>query len=158
MGGVVSSTADVLAIIGGTTTLILGIFGAVRYSRCRSVSCCWGACRLTNAPPGEEKDTRPTHLTFGPHPKRRTTDESAPATDGPGPSGASGPVEVMSMSSSSTSTWNGAPHNSLGAPASPASGAPASSASPASCTMGASTLGASEPDYGPQGEFDIQHV
>jgi hypothetical protein len=51
MGGVVSSTADVLAILGGATTLILGIFGAVRYSRCRVVACCWGACRLTNEPP-----------------------------------------------------------------------------------------------------------
>lgn len=65
MGGVVSSTADVLAILGGTTTLVLGIFGAVRYSRCRSVSCCWGACKLTNAPPGEKKDPGP-RLIFGP--------------------------------------------------------------------------------------------
>jgi hypothetical protein len=53
MGGVVSSTADVIAIVGSATTLILGIFGAVRYSRCRVVACCWGACRLTNAPPAD---------------------------------------------------------------------------------------------------------
>ena len=51
MGGVVSSTADVLAIIGGGTTLILAVFGVARYSRCRMVSCCWGGCKLTNVPP-----------------------------------------------------------------------------------------------------------
>ena len=146
MGGVVSSTADVLAIIGGTTTLILGIFGAVRYSRCRSVSCCWGACRLTNAPPGEAKDARPTHLTFGPHPKRpaAATDESAAGASGPaGPvanaanAGPGGPIEAMSMSMSST--WNGA-----------------SGASGASGALGASAT--MDPGYGSQGELDIQHV
>ena len=137
MGGVVSSTADVLAIIGGTTTLILGIFGAVRYSRCRSVSCCWGACRLTNAPPGEAKDARPTHLTFGPQPKRpaAATDESAGPVANAANAGPAGPIEAMSMSS----TWNGA--------------------SGASGALGASGASATiDPGYGSQGELDIQHV
>lgn len=55
MGNVVTSTADILAIIGGATTLCLGIFGAVRYSRCRTVSCCWNGCILQNEPPGTDK-------------------------------------------------------------------------------------------------------
>ena len=54
MGNVVTSTADILAIIGGATTLCLGIFGAVRYSRCRTVSCCWNGCILQNEPPGAQ--------------------------------------------------------------------------------------------------------
>ncbi len=52
MGNIVTSTADILAIIGGATTLCLGIFGAVRYSRCRTVTCCWNGCILQNDPPG----------------------------------------------------------------------------------------------------------
>lgn len=80
MGGVVSSTADVLAILGGTTTLVLGIFGAVRYSRCRSVSCCWGACKLTNAPPGEKKGPR---LIFGPDEPPSTMSMSGPVQTDP---------------------------------------------------------------------------
>ena len=52
MGNIVTSTADILAIIGGATTLCLGIFGAVRYSRCRTVTCCWNGCILQNEPPG----------------------------------------------------------------------------------------------------------
>ena len=32
MGNIVTSTADILAILGGATTLLLGIFGAVRLS------------------------------------------------------------------------------------------------------------------------------
>ena len=38
MGDIVTSTADILAILGGATTLLLGIFGAVRL--------CWGALNL----------------------------------------------------------------------------------------------------------------
>ena len=55
MGNIVTSTADILAIIGGATTLCLGIFGAVRYSRCRTVSCCWNGCILQNEPLVEKK-------------------------------------------------------------------------------------------------------
>lgn len=55
MGNIVTSTADILAIIGGATTLCLGIFGAVRYSRCRTVTCCWNGCILQNEPPGIDK-------------------------------------------------------------------------------------------------------
>lgn len=58
MGNVVTSTADILAIIGGATTLCLGIFGAVRYSRCRTVSCCWDGCILQNEPPGASTDKK----------------------------------------------------------------------------------------------------
>ena len=50
MGNVVSSTADILAILGGTTTLVLGIFGAIRLSRCQNVRCCWGCIDLVNKP------------------------------------------------------------------------------------------------------------
>ena len=50
-----TSTADILAIIGGATTLCLGIFGAVRYSRCRTVTCCWNGCILQNEPPQLDK-------------------------------------------------------------------------------------------------------
>ena len=50
MSGIVTSTADILAILGGATTLLLGIFGAVRLSRCQTVSCCWGALNLVNKP------------------------------------------------------------------------------------------------------------
>ena len=55
MGNVVTSTADILAIIGGVTTLVLGVFGAVRYSRCRTVTCCWNGCILQNEPPTDKK-------------------------------------------------------------------------------------------------------
>jgi hypothetical protein len=50
MGGVVSSTADILAILGGVTTLVLGMFGAIRLSRCQHVRCCWGCIDLVNKP------------------------------------------------------------------------------------------------------------
>jgi len=50
MGNVVSSTADILAILGGVTTLILGVFGAIRLSRCQHVRCCWGCIDLINKP------------------------------------------------------------------------------------------------------------
>ena len=50
MGNIVTSTADILAILGGATTLLLGIFGAVRLSRCQTVSCCWGELNLVNKP------------------------------------------------------------------------------------------------------------
>ena len=58
MGNIVTSTADILAIIGGATTLCLGIFGAVRYSRCRTVTCCWNGCILENEPPGTATDKK----------------------------------------------------------------------------------------------------
>ena len=50
MGNVVSSTADILAILGGATTLVLGVFGAIRLSRCQNVRCCWGCIDLVNKP------------------------------------------------------------------------------------------------------------
>ena len=50
MGNVVSSTADILAILGGVTTLVLGVFGAIRLSRCQNVRCCWGCIDLVNKP------------------------------------------------------------------------------------------------------------
>jgi hypothetical protein len=53
MGNVVSNTADILAILGGVTTLVLGIFGAIRLSRCQNVRCCWGCVDLVNRPPGD---------------------------------------------------------------------------------------------------------
>jgi hypothetical protein len=59
MGNVISSTADILAIIGGATTLVLGVFGAIRYSRCRSVSCCFSACVIENSPPPDQKKSSP---------------------------------------------------------------------------------------------------
>ena len=69
MGNIVTSTADILAIIGGATTLCLGIFGAVRYSRCRTVSCCWNGCILQNEPPGAHPD------------KKKEVDTTVPRTD-----------------------------------------------------------------------------
>jgi hypothetical protein len=50
MGNVVSNTADILAILGGVTTLVLGLFGAIRLSRCQTVRCCWGCIDLVNKP------------------------------------------------------------------------------------------------------------
>jgi hypothetical protein len=68
MGSVVSSTADILAILGGITTLVLGLFGAIRLSRCQTVRCCWGCIDLVNKPiaaadkpgPTTKGDTPPT--------------------------------------------------------------------------------------------------
>jgi hypothetical protein len=66
MGNVVSSTADILAILGGVTTLVLGLFGAIRLSRCQTVKCCWGCIDLVNKPiaaadkPPPKGDTPPT--------------------------------------------------------------------------------------------------
>ena len=66
MGNVVSSTADILAILGGATTLVLGLFGAIRLSRCQNVRCCWGCIDLVNKPiaavdkPTSKGDTPPT--------------------------------------------------------------------------------------------------
>ena len=66
MGSVVSSTADILAILGGITTLVLGLFGAIRLSRCQTVRCCWGCIDLVNKPiaaadkPTPKGDTPPT--------------------------------------------------------------------------------------------------
>lgn len=68
MGTIVTSTADILAIIGGATTLCLGIFGAVRYSRCRTVTCCWNGCILQNEPPTDKK-------------KSESIDPTVPRTD-----------------------------------------------------------------------------
>ena len=50
MGNIVTSTADVLAIAGGGTTLIAAVFGAIRLLRCQSISCCWGGFSLMNRP------------------------------------------------------------------------------------------------------------
>ena len=47
---IVTSTADVLAIIGGATTFIGAVFAAIRLSRCQRVTCCWGAMSLENKP------------------------------------------------------------------------------------------------------------
>ena len=66
MGSVVSNTADILAILGGVTTLVLGLFGAIRLSRCQTVRCCWGCIDLVNKPiaaadkPTIKGDTPPT--------------------------------------------------------------------------------------------------
>ena len=50
MTHLVTSTADILAIFGGVTTLVGAIFAAVRLSRCQTVSCCWGGFKLVNKP------------------------------------------------------------------------------------------------------------
>jgi hypothetical protein len=50
MSHLVTSTADILAILGGVTTLVGAIFAAVRLSRCQTVTCCWGAFTLVNKP------------------------------------------------------------------------------------------------------------
>jgi hypothetical protein len=70
MGNIVTSTADILAIIGGATTLCLGIFGAVRYSRCRTVTCCWNGCILQNEPPTDKKKSESAPI-----------DQTVPRTD-----------------------------------------------------------------------------
>lgn len=72
MGNIVTSTADILAIIGGATTLCLGIFGAVRYSRCRTVACCWNGCILQNEPPGAQPTSQD---------KKKELDPTVPRTD-----------------------------------------------------------------------------
>lgn len=74
MGNVVSNTADILAILGGVTTLVLGLFGAIRLSRCQTVKCCWGCIDLVNKPiaagtaiavkPTQKGDTPPTPTTL----------------------------------------------------------------------------------------------
>ena len=51
MSGIVNNTADILAILGGVTTLVVGVFAAVRMSRCKKVTCCWDGCILENIPP-----------------------------------------------------------------------------------------------------------
>lgn len=50
MTTLVTSTADILAILGGATTFVAAIFAAVRLSRCQTVNCCWGALNLVNKP------------------------------------------------------------------------------------------------------------
>ena len=50
MGDIITSTADILAIVGGCTTFAAAIFAAVRLSRCQTVTCCWGGCQLENKP------------------------------------------------------------------------------------------------------------
>ena len=50
MTDIVTSTADVLAILGGATTFIAAVFTAVRLARCQTVTCCWGAISLVNRP------------------------------------------------------------------------------------------------------------
>jgi len=51
MSGIVNNTADILAILGGVTTFFVGVFAAIRMSRCKQVSCCWNGCTLVNEPP-----------------------------------------------------------------------------------------------------------
>ena len=48
---VVESTADIIAIIGAATTLILGVVGGLRYSRCTKISCCWRAFEVEREVP-----------------------------------------------------------------------------------------------------------
>ena len=50
MTDIVTSTADILAILGGATTFAAAIFAAIRLSRCQTVTCCWGAINLVNKP------------------------------------------------------------------------------------------------------------
>ena len=50
MTNLVTSTADILAIIGGATTFLAALFAAIRLSRCQTVTCCWGALNLVNKP------------------------------------------------------------------------------------------------------------
>ena len=50
MSNLVTSTADILAILGGATTFTAAVFAAVRLSRCQNVTCCWGAFTLVNKP------------------------------------------------------------------------------------------------------------
>ena len=47
---IITSTADILAILGGLTTFTAAVFAAVRLSRCQKVLCCWGGCQLENKP------------------------------------------------------------------------------------------------------------
>ena len=47
---IITSTADVLAVIGGATTFCAALFAAVRLSRCQTVTCCWGCIDLKNKP------------------------------------------------------------------------------------------------------------
>ena len=51
MSGIVNNTADILAILGGVTTLVVGVFAAIKMSRCKKVTCCWSGCVLENEPP-----------------------------------------------------------------------------------------------------------
>ena len=50
MSNIITSTADILAILGGVTTFTAAVFAAVRLSRCQKVLCCWGGCQLENKP------------------------------------------------------------------------------------------------------------
>jgi len=50
MSNIITSTADILAILGGVTTFTAAVFAAVRLSRCQKVLCCWGGCQLENMP------------------------------------------------------------------------------------------------------------
>ena len=70
MSDIVTSTADILAILGGCTTFAAAIFAAVRLSRCQTVTCCWGAFSLVNkplpvAPPSAPAPSAPTPLVRG---------------------------------------------------------------------------------------------
>ena len=56
---VVESTADIIAIIGAATTLILGVVGGLRYSRCTKISCCWRAFEVEReVPPAQVPPAR----------------------------------------------------------------------------------------------------
>lgn len=54
MSGIVNNTADILAILGGVTTFVVGVFAAIKMSRCKKVTCCWSGCILENEPPKEK--------------------------------------------------------------------------------------------------------
>jgi hypothetical protein len=54
MSGIVNNTADILAILGGVTTFFVGVFAAIRMSRCKKVACCWDGCVLLNEPPKDK--------------------------------------------------------------------------------------------------------
>ena len=62
MSDIVTSTADILAILGGCTTFAAAIFAAVRLSRCQTVTCCWGAFSLVNKPLPVAPPSAPAHL------------------------------------------------------------------------------------------------
>lgn len=72
MSGIVNNTADILAILGGVTTFVVGVFAAIKMSRCKKVTCCWSGCILENEPPKEKNGTTPPPNT----PKSLTPSES----------------------------------------------------------------------------------
>lgn len=59
MSGIVNNTADILAILGGATTFVVGLFAAIKMSRCKKVTCCWSGCVVENEPPKSSGTTPP---------------------------------------------------------------------------------------------------